>query len=79
MRNPDREIQLSLNPTRGFGLLVWGELLEHNGEPLVFATELEAHRIRRDNVESYLRPEVRVVRVAVHPGNDHQAATYEIG
>jgi hypothetical protein len=61
-------IQLSLFPARGFGLHVWGELLEdqRTGEPYFVRTKRAARRALATGIYPWMKPDARVVAVEVH-------------
>jgi hypothetical protein len=72
-------IQLSLYPTRGFGLLMWGELLidHRTGEPAIVSTPTKARRMLVRETPKYLRPQTEIVEVEIHEGDE--LPTYVIG
>lgn len=73
-------IQLSLTPRRGFGLLMWGELLTlDDGEPFFATTKRNAQRAFAEATPSYLRLETFVVEVEIHEPGPDGLPTYVIG
>jgi hypothetical protein len=74
-------IQLTLNPERGFGLLMWGELLvdSRTGLPFFAPTKRAAKRAFRHATPDYLKPQTAIVEVEIHEPNIDEAPTYLIG
>lgn len=74
-------IQLSLTPTRGFALLMWGELLtDHTtGEPAFRKTKRAIRRMLRDNTPNDLQSQTAIVAVEIHEPGPDGLPTYVIG
>jgi hypothetical protein len=71
-------IQLTLNPERGFGLLMWGELLiDETGAPAFRKTKRAIRRLYTEGTPSYLRLQTAIVEVEIHEGDEEP--TYVIG
>jgi hypothetical protein len=72
-------IQLTLNPERGFGLLMWGELLidSRTGLPFFTPSKRAAKRALKVATPSYLP--AAIVEVEVHEPNIDEEPTYLIG